>query len=178
VTLDSIINAGNKWEKGLELQFTAKPARWWNTTVNASGFHYNFHASYKGCHNSHGLSGQLGWINNFVVARNTSLQFDGHVVAPRQLTQGRESAYCYFDLAARQTLLGKKLSIGLVAHNLLHTARYHSRRHTEFLVSETWVKPKYPCINLAITYHFRQQNGKANTGKALSTEAEFTGKDF
>lgn len=178
VTLDSIINAGNKWEKGLELQFTAKPARWWNTTVNASGFHYNFHASYEGCHNSHGLSGQLGWINNFVVARNTSLQFDGHVVAPRQLTQGRESAYCYFDLAARQTLLGKKLSIGLVAHNLLHTARYHSRRHTEFLVSETWVKPKYPCINLAITYHFRQQNGKANTGKALSTEAEFTGKDF
>lgn len=178
VTLDSIINAGRNWEQGLEVQLTARPARWWQTTVNASGYHYNFHATYEGCHDSHGLSGQVGWINNFPVARNTSLQFDGHVMAPRQLTQGRESAYCYFDLAARQTLLGKRLSIGLVAHDLLHTARYHSRRHTDYLVSETWVRPKYPCITLSLSYHFRQQGSKAHTGKALSPDAEFTGKDF
>lgn len=178
VTLDSIINAGHNWEKGLEMQLTASPLKWWSMTVNASGYHYNFHATYEGCHNSHGLSGQVGWINNFSVAKNMSLQFDGHVMAPRQLTQGRESAYCYFDLAARQTLLGKRLSIGLVAHDLLHTARYHSRRHTDYLVSETWVRPKYPSITLSLSYHFRQQGNKSHMGKALSPDAEFTGKDF
>lgn len=178
VTLDSIINAGDKWEKGVEVQLTAKPVRWWNTTVNASGFHYNFHATYEGCHNSHGLSGQLGWINNFTVARHTSLQFDGHLVAPQQLTQGKEWAYCYFDLAARQTLLNQKLSIGLVAHDLFHTARYHSRRHTEYLLSETWVRPKYPSITFSVTYHFKQTSSKSHSGKAISPDAEFTGKDF
>ena len=178
VTLDSIINAGNKWDKGLELQFTARPVKWWSTTVNASGYHYNFTATYEGCHNSHGLSGQLGWINNFTAARYTSVQLDGHLVGPRQLTQGREWAYCYFDLAIRQTLLGQKLSLGLVAHDVLHTARYHSRRHTDYLLSETWVRPQYPSITLSVAYRFRQASNKQNTAKALSHDAEFTGKDF
>ena len=83
-----------------------------------------------------------------------------------------------FDLAIRQTLLGQKLSLGLVAHDVLHTARYHSRRHTDYLLSETWVRPQYPSITLSVAYRFRQASNKQNTAKALSHDAEFTGKDF
>lgn len=178
VTLDSIINAGNRWEKGLEIQFSARPVKWWSTTVNANGYHYRFSATYEGCHDSHGLSGQLGWINYFTVARHTGVQLDGHLVGPRSLTQGREWAYCYFDLAIRQALLNQKLNVGLVAHDLLHTARYHSRRHTDYLLSETWVRPQYPAITLSVAYRFGQVSNKQNAGKAISHDAEFTGKDF
>ena len=178
VTLDSIINAGDNWEKGFELQLTSKPIKWWTTTVNASGYHYNFQASYDGCTNSKGLSGQIGWINTFAVAKHTGLQFDGHLVGPNQLTQGRESAYCYFDLAVRQTFLNNKISMGLVAHDVFHTAKYHSRRHTQYLLSETWVRPKYPSVTLSVSYHFKQKNQKGHQNSALSSDAEFTGKDF
>lgn len=178
VTLDSIINAGNKWDKGLEMQYSAKPTKWWNTILNASVYHYNFHATYQGCHDKSGLTGQLGWFNYFSVAKNTHLQFDSHVVAPRHLTQGKESAYCYFDLAARQTLCKKKLHLGLVVHDIFHTARYHNRRYTDNLISETWVRPQYPSVTLSLSYHFKQANNKSNTEKALSSDAEFTGKDF
>lgn len=178
VTLDSIINAGNKWDKGLELHYSAKPTKWWNTILNASVYHYNFHATYQGCHDKSGLTGQLGWFNYFSVAKNTHLQFDSHVVTPRHLTQGKESAYCYFDLAARQTLCKKKLHLGLVVHDVFHTARYHNRRYTDNLISETWVRPQYPSITLSLSYHFKQANNKSHTEKALSSDAEFTGKDF
>lgn len=178
VTLDSIINAGNKWDKGLELHYSAKPTKWWNTVLNASVYHYNFHATYQGCHDKSGLTGQLGWFNYFSVAKNTHLQFDSHVVAPRHLTQGKESAYCYFDLAARQTLCKKKLHLGLVVHDVFHTARYHNRRYTDNLISETWVRPQYPSVTLSLSYHFKQANNKSHTEKALSSDAEFTGKDF
>ena len=177
VTLDSIINAGNGWRKGLELQVTTKPTSWWQLTANGDLSLHNFRATYEGCTSTHNTTGTIGWINNFRLAKNTALQFDGHFVSGHHLTQGWERAYVYFDLAARQTLLGGKLQLGLVAHDIFHTARYHSLRTSALLSSETWVRPTYPNIALSVSYRFRQPSSKAKEG-ALSKEAEFVGKDF
>ncbi len=177
VTLDSIINAGNGWRKGLELQVTTKPTKWWQLTANGDLSFHNFRATYEGCTSTHNTTGTVGWINNFRLAKNTALQFDGHFVSGHHLTQGWEKAYVYFDLAARQSLLKGKLQLGLVAHDIFHTARYHSLRTSEFLSSETWVRPTYPNIVFSVSYHFRQPTSKAKEG-AISKEAEFVGKDF
>ncbi len=177
VTLDSIINAGNGWRKGLELQITTKPTKWWQLTANGDLSLHNFRAKYEGCTSTHNTTGTVGWINNFRLAKNTALQFDGHFVSGHHLTQGWERAYVYFDLAARQSLLQGKLQLGIVAHDLFHTARYHSLRSSEFLSSETWVRPTYPNIVFSVSYHFRQPSAKAKEG-AISKEAEFVGKDF
>ena len=177
VTLDSIVNAGNGWRKGLEVQVTTKPAPWWQLTANGDLSFHNFRATYEGCISQHSTTGTVGWINNFRLAKNTALQFDGHFVSGHHLTQGWEKAYVYFDLAARQTLLKGKLQLGLVAHDVFHTARYHSLRTQTFLSSETWVRPTYPNIVFSVSYHFRQPTAKAKSG-ALSNEAEFVGKDF
>ena len=177
VTLDSIINAGNEWREGLELQVVTKPTNWWQMTANGTLSLYNYRATYEGCTNAHGTTGTIGWINNFRLAKNTALQFDGHFVGGQHLTQGKESAYVYFDLAARQSLLQGKLQLGLVAHDLFHTARYHSLRSSALLRSETWVRPTYPNIVFSVSYRFRQPSAKAKE-EALSKEAEFVGKDF
>ena len=177
VTLDSIINAGNGWRKGLELQITTKPTKWWQLTANGDLSLHNFRAKYEGCTSTHNTTGTIGWINNFRLAKNTALQFDGHFVSGHHLTQGWERAYVYFDLAARQSLLQGKLQLGIVAHDIFHTARYHSLRSSEFLSSETWVRPTYPNIVFSVSYHFRQPSAKAKEG-AISKEAEFVGKDF
>ena len=177
VTLDSIINAGNGWRKGLELQVTTKPTKWWQLTANGDLSLHNFRATYEGCTSTHNTTGTLGCINNFRVAKNTALQFDGHFVSGHHLTQGWEKAYVYFDLAARQTLLKGKLQMGLVWHDIFHTACYHSLRTSSLLSSETWVRPTYPDIVFSVSYHFRQPSSKAKEG-AISKEAEFVGKDF
>ena len=177
VTLDSIINAGNGWRKGLELQVTTKPTKWWQLTANGDLSLHNFRATYEGCTSTHNTTGSIGWINNFRLAKNTALQFDGHFVSGHHLTQGWETAYVYFDLAARQSLLKGKLQLGVVAHDLFHTARYHSLRTSALLSSETWVRPTYPNIVFSVSYHFRQPSAKAKEG-AISKDAEFVGKDF
>ena len=53
VTLDSIINAGNGWRKGLELQVTTKPTKWWQLTANGDLSLHNFRATYEGCTSTH-----------------------------------------------------------------------------------------------------------------------------
>ena len=177
VTLDSIVNAGNGWRKGLELQVTTKPTKWWQLTANGDLSLHNFRAKCEGCISVHSTTGTVGLINNFRLAKNTSLQFDGHYVGPKHISQGWETAYFYFDLAARQSLFKGKLLLGVVAHDIFHTARYHSLRTMAFMDSETWVRPTYPNITFSISYRFRQPTTKAKAG-ALSSDAEFVGKDF
>lgn len=177
VTLDSIVNAGNGWRKGIELQVSTNPTNWWQLTANGDLSFHNFRATCEGCTSTHNTTGTVGCINNFRLAKNTSIQFDGHFVSGHHLTQGWETAYVYFDLAARQNLLKGKLQLGIVAHDIFHTARYHSLRTAAFLSSETWVRPTYPNIVFSISYRFRQPSAKGKEG-ALSKEAEFVGKDF
>ena len=178
VTLDSIINAGNQWDKGLEFQAVVKPYKWWNTTLNASAYHYKFHATSEGCHDYAAFTYHFGCINGFHLTQNSRFQFDGHLVGPMNLTQGKEKAYVFFDVAYRQSLAKGKLNIGLVAHDVFHTAKYHNRRWTDSLISETWVRPKYPNVVLSLSYHFNQKSAPKSQEGELSKDVEFVGKDF
>ena len=162
----------------MEFQAVVKPYKWWNTTLNASAYHYKFHATYEGCHDSDGFTYQFGWINGFPLTQNSRFQFDGHLVGPKNLTQGKEKAYVFFDVAYRQSLAKGKLSVGLVAHDVFHTAKYHNRRWTDSLISETWVRPKYPNVVLSLSYHFNQKSTPKSQEGELSKDVEFVGKDF
>ncbi|MBQ7787586.1 MAG: TonB-dependent receptor [Alistipes sp.] len=176
VTLDSLINAGNDRTWGVEMSAQVKAARWWSMNVNASLFDYKFDADYEGCTDSKNTGYTVSMINNFTLGRTSRLQFDANVVGPTVLTQGREDAYCYFDLAFRQQLFKNKISASIVAHDVFRTARYNNYRISPTLNSTTHVRPRYPNIVLSISYVFNSKH-KEHTG-AVSKGAVFEGKDF
>lgn len=176
VTLDSLINAGNDRTWGVEMSAQVKAARWWSMNVNASLFDYKFEADYEGCTDSKNTGYTASMINNFTLGRTSRLQFDANVVGPTVLTQGREDAYCYFDLAFRQQLFKNKISASIVAHDVFRTARYNNYRISPTLNSTTHVRPRYPNIVLSISYVFNSKH-KEHTG-AVSKGAVFEGKDF
>ena len=178
VTLDSLINAGRDLAAGVELNARVKAARWWNMTVNGSVFRYRFTSEYEGCADASNTSYAVGWINNFSIGKTTRVQFDANVVGPTVLTQGREEAYCYFDLAVRQQLWRDKVSASLVVHDIFRTARYDNRRATPTLVSTTHVRPYYPNIVLSLSYAFNAAERRAPASGAVSSGASFVGKDF
>ncbi len=178
VTLDSLINAGRDLAAGVELNARVKAARWWNMTVNGSVFRYRFTSEYEGCADASNTSYSVGWINNFSIGKTTRVQFDANVVGPTVLTQGREEAYCYFDLAVRQQLWRDKVSASLVVHDIFRTARYDNRRATPTLVSTTHVRPYYPNIVLSLSYAFNAAERRVPASGAVSSGASFVGKDF
>jgi outer membrane receptor protein involved in Fe transport len=176
VTLDSLINAGNDRSWGVELSARIKAARAWDITLNGSLFDYKFTADYEGCSDARNTSYTLAMINNFTLGSTTRLQVDANVVGPTVLSQGREDAYYYFDVALRQQLFNKRLTASLVMHDVLRTARYNNYRISPTLISTTHVKPKYPNIVLAISYAFNSKH-KEQSG-AVTKGTIFEGKDF
>lgn len=177
VTLDSLVNAGNDRTAGLEANASLRPSSWWRMMLNGSVFHYKFISSYEGCTDAAAMGYTFAMINNFDLGKTTKMQFDANLVGPRVLSQGRENAYCYFDLAVRQQLLGNKLQASLVVHDMFRTAKYYSTRVSPTLISGTSVRPKYPHIVLSLTYSFNAGGHKEKSG-AVSTGAVFEGKDF
>lgn len=174
VTLDSIVNAGNQAEKGIEMSLVTRPARWWNSTLNGSVFQYDFTAKCPVCTDRDGIYYTINWLNTFSVAKETKVQLDTHVVGPKILTQGREKSYVYWDLAARQNLAKGKITISVVAHDVFHTARYYNIREAAGLKSITNVKPRYPNIVASISYNF---NASSHKSSAVNTQL-FEGRDF
>ncbi len=177
VTLDSLINAGKDRTWGVEVSAHVKAARWWNMTINASLFDYMFSADYEGCTDSSNTGYTAMMMNNFTLGKYTRLQFDANVIGPTVLTQGREDAYCYFDLALRQQLFKSRMTASLVFHDIFRTARYNNYRISPTLNSTTHVRPRYPNIMLSISYAFNSKP-KEHGGGAVSKGAVFEGKDF
>ena len=177
VTLDSLINAGNDRTWGVEMSAHVKATRWWNMTINASLFDYMFSADYEGCTDSSNTGYTAMMMNNFTLGKYTRLQFDANFIGPTVLTQGREDAYCYFDLALRQQLFKSRMSASLVFHDIFRTARYDNYRISPTLNSTTHVRPRYPNIMLSISYAFNSKP-KEHGGGAVSKGAVFEGKDF
>ena len=145
-------------------------------TINGSLFDYKFTSRYEGSTDNANVSYTASMINNFTLGKTTQMQFDANVVGPTVLSQGREEAYCYFDLALRQILVKNKLSASLVVHDILRTAKYDNYRRSKTLQSMTYIKPRYPNIMLSLSYTFNSKQ-KQHSGK-VSTGAMFEGKDF
>lgn len=177
VTLDSLINAGRDRTWGLEANASIRAAGWWKMIVNGSLYHYAFTSTFHASTDASVLSYTVSMINNFDLGKTTKLQFDANVVGPKILSQGREEAYCYFDLAVRQRILKDRLYVSLVARDVFRTARYENSRISPTLNSITYVRPKYPNIVLSLTYNFNAGRHKDSTG-SLSSGASFEGKDF
>ena len=177
VTLDSLVNAGNDRTVGLEASATVKPMSWWRMTMNGSIFHYRFVSTFVGSTDASIMSSGFSMMNNFNIGRTTRLQFDANYVGPRVISQGKEKGYVYVDLAVRQPLMKNRLSASLGFHDMFRTARYHSSRISPTLISETFVRPKYPHVVLSLTYNFNSAGNKEKTG-AVSSGAVFEGKDF
>lgn len=177
VTLDSLVNAGNDRTVGLEASATVKPMSWWRMTMNGSIFHYRFVSTFEGSTDASIMSSGFSMMNNFNIGRTTRLQFDANYVGPRVISQGKEKGYVYFDLAVRQPLLKNRLTASLVFHDMFRTAKYYSSRISPTLISETFVRPKYPHVVLSLTYNFNSAGNKEKTG-AVSSGAMFEGKDF
>lgn len=177
VTLDSLVNAGNDRTLGIEASATVKPLSWWRLAVNGSVYHYRFISTFAGSSDASIISSGFSMMNNFKLGRTTRMQFDANYVGPRVISQGREKGYIYFDLAVRQALMKNRLAASLVFHDMFRTAKYYSSRISPTLVSETFVRPKYPHIVLSLTYTFNSSGNKEKSG-AVSSGAMFEGKDF
>ncbi len=174
VTLDSMANVGNDYSTGIELSGHLQPARWWNTMINGNVYFYKVINRYKTAgEDGSSTNYDFTWSNTFDLGRATKLQLDGNFVGPSVTTQGRTDSYWFFNMAVRQYMLDRKLTLTLSMRDLFGSARYVSKIMTPDLTSVTRIRPKYPLISLTVSYAFN--NFKRKTESELPDRDIFEG---
>ena len=175
VTLDVIVNAGDRSEKGLEFSGVLKATPWWTSTLGACLAGYEFVSTNELCKSASALYHQLDFLNAFSASKTTKIQLDAHYVGPRLLSQGSEKAFFHCDLALRQQLLKDAMTLSLVCHDVFRTAEYVNERVSPGLESVTSVRPRYPNLILSLGWNFNSSSHKtrSNTDTDL-----FEGRNF
>lgn len=176
MTLDSIANVGKDYSTGLELNATLYPVHWWNTNLNMNLYHYKVKNELSiNLKNESSRNYDITWNNLLTLGKYTRLQIDGSFVGPSVTTQGKSEAYWYANIAIRQQLLNRRLTMTLAAKDIFRSACYKNSIQTSDLNIHTNIRPKYPHILFTISYTFN--NFKAKTVQEKEDRNEmFEGK--
>lgn len=155
VTLNTTDNVGKDYSLGSELMFIFDPANFW--TVNLMGNLYDYRI--KGVLYDEPFSRKsFNWnsrLNNvFKLSNVLQLQFNLNYNSPSVSSQGRREGFISADVAAKQDLFDRALSLTLQVRNLFGTAKHEFTSEGRNLYSYSYFTREAPMVMLNLRFNF------------------------
>ncbi len=166
VLLHTYENVGKDVALGVELLVNHDLFKWWNLNYMASFYQYKV----EGRLQNHDFSRQsfnwgLRFNNDYRIARATRIQFNIGYRSPTVTSQGKSKGFIRSDLAIKQQLLGKKLSIILQIRDLFNTMRHEYTSEGVGFYYYRYLDFPSPMVSLTLTYifnNYKQEQRKRN----------------
>ena len=169
VTLTSVANVGNDYALGYEFSLQVNPVRLWQLNVTGDLYDYRI----TGAINSQSFAREsLDWSaksnNTFTISHSTEVELNARYHSPSVTAQGKWGGYFVTDLAVRQDIIPRKLSLTLQVNDLLNTGRREFvTQGTDFYNHDYYYRDA-PVVMLNLQYNFndykspRGQNNNQN----------------
>ncbi len=154
-TLNTVENVGTDYSLGSEFMINFDLFKFWNT--NLMGNLYNYRV--EGVLNDQSFNKQsFNWnarINNsFKITQATQLQINVNYRSPSVSSQDKTEGFFTTDLAVKQDLIQKKLSLTLQVRDLFSTAKYESTTTGVNYFSYNYFTRQSPMIMLNLKLNF------------------------
>lgn len=155
VSLNTVGNIGKDYSIGTELMLLFDPLEFWN--VNLMGNLYNYKV--EGLLNSQNFSRQsFNWttrVNNvFKISDLTQFQINTMYNSPSVSSQGRSEGYFSTDIAIRQDLFSRLLTLTLQIRDLLGTAKHEFTSRGIDFYSYDYFDRESPMVMLNVRFNF------------------------
>ncbi len=159
-------NLSNDQSSGLELIFSAKPAKFFSVNLNANFFYNTIDASSLGFSSKKSIVSMSATFNTiFAITSGTMLQISSNYRSAQLTPQGKLYASFVFNSGLRQDLFKKKISITLTGSDLLRTLEQKTELNTSFLNQTIMSKRDAQILYLGVSYHFGKLLKKSNEEK-------------
>jgi outer membrane cobalamin receptor len=177
VTLRSFDNVGKDFSLGSEFLINFDVAKVWNVNLMGNMYEYKIEGI---IFDEPFTRSSFNWrtrINNVVkLGENTSFQINGVYNSPSVSSQGRREGFFTSDLAIRQDLMDKQLSITLQMRDILNTAKHEFvSQGTDFYTYNQYTRES-PMLMLNVRYsinNFRQERERSPGEEGFSNDEEF-----
>jgi outer membrane receptor protein involved in Fe transport len=156
-------NVGKDYSLGIEALFSLEIMKWWTLDISGNLFNYRMNGEIVYVELDSQVTENLdrestNWnsrLNNtFQLWKNGVFQLNGRYNSASVSAQGRDEGYYTLDAAFKISFLEKSLSAVLQGRNILGTAQRESSVVGVDFSSYYNFDPKYPMINLSVTYRF------------------------
>lgn len=155
VTLNSIANIGTDYSLGAEFMVLFNPIKLWE--FNLMGDLYDYRV--KGAISDQSFAKEsFNWSiknnNVFKVTTSTSIQINTRYFSPSVSAQGKWEGFFTTDMAVKQDLIGKKISLTLQVNDVFQTGkREFTSQGTDFY-NYNYFTQKAPQVMLDVKFNF------------------------
>jgi len=154
IHLHSIENVGTDYAVGTELMFNFGFARFWNMNIMANLYDYRIEGKlYDEDFSEESFSWNLRLNNTFRLGPSTRIQLNSMYNSSRASAQGTREGFFVTDIAVKQELLGKNLSVSLQARDVLRTGQFERTSEGRGFEEHRIFKRKSPYMTLTISYN-------------------------
>lgn len=161
VTLHTVENVGTDYSLGSELLLDFDPLRNWSVNLMGNLYEYRIEGALGGEPFARKSFNWSARFNNMIrIGKSTQLQANGRYNGPSVSSQGRRAGYFVADIAVRQELLRKVLSVTLQVRDLLRTNKNEYIASGADFYSYRYSSRESPVIMLNLRYAYNQQKNE------------------
>jgi len=161
VTLHSIANVGTDHSLGAEFMVSFNPVKIWQFNLTGDVYDYKIQgALFNQSFARESFDWSIKSSSQFNITSSTDLQLNTRYHSPSVTAQGKWNGYFTTDLAVKQNLMGKQLSLTLQVRNLLHTGGWEFySQGTDFYNYFHFIRES-PQVMLDLKYNFNNYKEK------------------
>ncbi len=172
VTLRSVANVGNDYAIGTEFSALFNQIKPWQSNLMGDVYDYKISGAIS---NESFARESLNWSvkdnNTFTLAPSTEVQLNVKYYSPSVTAQGKWGGFFTTDLAVRQDIIAKTLSLTLQANDLFGTGRRQFTSQGVDFYNYNYFYRRAPVVMVSLKYNFndfkeanRPGNGQVDNG--------------
>jgi len=166
-------NVGRDRTLGVELTANLTPSKWFSAYLTGDIYYYREEVVLSGHPSSPQIFTWSGSANLSVTMRtNTQFQLSGYFTGPSMSATGRSDGWLSTNLAVKQSLLKRALSVTLSLSNLLGPIVQHSESEGVGFISHSSYESGGLTASLAVSYNFNnfKFDPKMRAGEGIEQE--------
>ncbi len=180
VTLNTFENVGNDYSLGSEFMFTFDPVKPWNVNLMGNIYDYRIKGNLYGePFERQSFNWRIRMNNSFKLFASTMIQLNARYNSPSVSSQGTRKGYFSTDLAIKQDLLNRNISLTLQVRDLLNTARWEFTSTGQDFYSSSRFSREAPMVMLNVKFNFNNyKDNERSPNNGGSQDGGFEGQQF
>ncbi len=172
VSLRTVANVGTDQSLGYEYSFLFNPFSFWRCDVSGNLYDYRIQGAIENVpFSNESFNWDIKNNNTFTVSPSTQVQLSTMYYSPSVTAQGKWGGYFTTDIAIRQDLIGKSLSLTLQGNDIFGTGRREFTSQGVGFYNYSYYFVRSPIVFLNLKYNFnnfkeekRPAEGQDDTG--------------
>ncbi len=174
VTLNTIDNVGTDYSLGSEFMVNFDPLSFWNTNLMGDLYNYRVEGTLNDkSFDKQSFTWNVRFNNSLKLTKTTQLQINLRYRSPRVSSQERREGFFSTDLALKQDLIQKMISLTLQVRDIFKTAKFESTSTGINYYSYNYFTRQSPMVMINLKVNFN--NYKSDERKQGDQQAPAEG---